>query len=98
MCIGIIYDAYNNDSWHRIEKDVPSVRTALKTIKLPLPVACIFDTSSNDFIEFNEAYKPYRPELLKKARTIFQGCRQAERNEESNKPSKARRILSKRTA
>jgi hypothetical protein len=98
MYIGMIYDAYTSDSWHRIEKDVPTVRTALRTIKLPLPIACIFDTLINDFIELDEAYKPYRPALREKARTIFNSYRQANRNEDSNKPSKARRILKQRMA
>jgi hypothetical protein len=71
MCIGIIYDAYTSDSWHRIGKDVFSVRVALRAVKLPLPVACIFDTSRNDLVELDEAYKYYRLELLEKARSIF---------------------------
>jgi hypothetical protein len=72
MYIGIIYDAYTNDSWHRIEKDIYSLKEALKTIKLPLPVACIFDTLKNDFVELDEAYLRYRTELLEKARRISQ--------------------------
>jgi hypothetical protein len=72
MYIGIIYDAYTNDSWHSIEKDIYSLKEALKTIKLPLPVACIFDTLKNDFVELDEAYLRYRTELLEKARRISQ--------------------------
>jgi hypothetical protein len=70
MYIGIVYDAYTNDSWHRIEKDIYNVKEALKTIRLPLPVACIFDTLRNDFVEIDEAYLRYRKELLEKARGI----------------------------
>jgi hypothetical protein len=88
MYIGIIYDAYTSDSWHRIEKDVPTVRTALRTIKLPLPIACIFDTLKNDFIELDEAYKPFRPALREKARTILNSYRQDKLNQDSQKHSK----------
>jgi hypothetical protein len=70
MYIGIVYDTYTNDSWHRIEKDIYSLKEALKTIRLPLPVACIFDTLRNDFVEIDEAYLRYRKELLEKARRI----------------------------
>jgi hypothetical protein len=70
MYIGIVYDAYTNDSWHRIEKDIYSLKEALKTIRLPLPVACIFDTLRNDFVEIDEAYLRYRKELLEKAQVI----------------------------
>lgn len=71
MCIGIIYDPHTNDYWYRIENDIFSVKMALKSIKLPLPVAGIFDTSRNDFIELDETYTRYRTELLEKARGIF---------------------------
>jgi hypothetical protein len=71
MCIGIIYDAYTNDSWYKIDKDVYSVKLALKAVRLPLPVAGIFDTLKGDFIELDENYRRYRPELMEKAKIIF---------------------------
>lgn len=70
MCIGIIYDNNTNDSWHKIATDLAGVRTALKTIKLPLPIACIYDTTKGDFIEFNNNYLPYKKLLLEQANNI----------------------------
>jgi hypothetical protein len=71
MCIGIIYDAYTNDSWHKIGKDIHAVKLELKAVRLPLPVAGIFDTSKGDFVEFGDGYSRYRPELTEKAKNIF---------------------------
>jgi hypothetical protein len=71
MCIGIIYDTYTRDYWYRIEKDISTVRVALRSIRLPLPVACIYDASRNQFIELNEEYVRHRAELLERARSIF---------------------------
>jgi hypothetical protein len=89
MCIGIIYDPHTSDSWHRIENDIYSVKSALKAVKLPLPVACIFDTSRNDFVELDDAYKHYRTELLEKARSIFKRYLQDRRTQEIQQASAA---------
>jgi hypothetical protein len=72
MCIGIIYDAQTSDYWYRIEKDVNHVRAALQSVRLPLPVACIFDTTRNEFVELNEDYRRHRKELLERTRNILQ--------------------------
>jgi hypothetical protein len=71
MFIGIIYDVYTGENWYRIEKDIGSLKTALLSIKLPLPTAGVFDSLENDFIEFNNAYKWHRTEMLEKARSIY---------------------------
>lgn len=71
MCIGIIYDAYTNDSWHKVGKDIHSVKHELKAVRLPLPVAGIFDTAKGDFVELADGYSRYRPELTEKAKRIF---------------------------
>jgi hypothetical protein len=71
MCIGIIYDAHTGDSWHRIEDSVYSVKVALKDVRLPLPIACIFDTLKDNLVELDVGYRQYRPELLYKARSIL---------------------------
>ncbi len=70
MCIGIIYDDHANDTWHKIAADLQSVKAALKTIKLPLPIACIYDTTKGDFIEFNEKYLAFKNVLLEYAKSI----------------------------
>jgi len=70
MCIGIIYDNHTNDSWYKVGSDLAGVRSALKTIKLPLPIACIFDTAKGDFIEFNSSYLPYKKQLMEQAQSI----------------------------
>ncbi len=70
MCIGIVYDDHANDSWHKIATDLQSVKDALKMIKLPLPIACIYDTTKGDFIEFNDQYIAFRNLLLEYARSI----------------------------
>lgn len=71
MYIGIIYDSTTGDHWYRIEKDMNRVKIALQSIKLPLAVACIFDSSKNDLVELDQNYREYRTELLDKARGIF---------------------------
>jgi len=70
MCIGIIYDDHANDIWHKIAADLQGVKAALQTIKLPLPIACIYDTTKGDFIEFNEQYLAFRRTLLEYAKSI----------------------------
>jgi hypothetical protein len=71
MCIGIVYDSYTRDYWYRIETDIWTVKLALQSIRLPLPVACIYDASRNDFIELNQEYTRYRSELLERAMNIY---------------------------
>ena len=70
MCIGIIYDDHANDIWHKIAADLQGVKAALKTIKLPLPIACIYDTIKGDFIEFNHQYLAFKQLLLEYAKSI----------------------------
>lgn len=78
MCIGIIYDADTSDYWYRIEGDISSVKAALRTVRLPLPIACVFDTAKNDFVELNTEYMRYRMELLEKTRNILHKHLQSE--------------------
>jgi hypothetical protein len=75
MYIGIIYDSYTGDYWYRIEKDIKSVTTALSSIKLPLPVAGIFNDTKNDFIRLDHNFTNQRAELLRIAKMIFQQYR-----------------------
>lgn len=71
MCIGIMLDAYTGDHWYRIKKDVDSVKMAMQSIKLPLPIAAIFDSLKNDLVELNVDYGDQRSEILDKARKIY---------------------------
>ena len=72
MYIGIMLDAYTGDHWYRIEEDFDSVKAAMKSIKLPLPIAAIFDSSKNDLVELHEKYREHRTELLEKASNIYE--------------------------
>lgn len=71
MCIGIIYDAYTGDYWYRIEKDLERVKTSMQSIKLPLPIAAIFDSSKNDLVELDTKYRDYRSEIIVIAKNIY---------------------------
>jgi hypothetical protein len=71
MCIGIIYDAYTRDYWYRIEKDFNRVKTSMQSIKLPLPIAAIFDSSKNDLVELDKKYRDHRTEILVIAKSIY---------------------------
>jgi hypothetical protein len=71
MVIGIVFDSHTGDYWYRIEKDIDSVKTALSSIRLPLPVAGIFDFSKNGLVRLDHNYSGYRTELVRIARLIF---------------------------
>jgi hypothetical protein len=96
MCIGIIYDAHTSDYWYRIESDISSVKAALKTVRLPLPVACVFDTAKNDFVEMNTEYMRFRMELLEKTRNILHAHLQSERRKLSSLGTRAQTRKGKR--
>jgi hypothetical protein len=72
MYIGIIYDSHTGDYWYRIENDIKSVNAALLSIKLPLPVAGIFNDTKNDFVRLDHNFSMHRADLLRIAKMIFQ--------------------------
>jgi len=43
----------------------------MQSIKLPLPIAAIFDSSRNDLVELDNMYRDHRTEIIEIARSIY---------------------------